>query len=229
MIIKINNVTKTYDMGRNSVCATDNVNIDIEQGELIAIIGASGSGKTTLLNMIGGLIKPTSGVIQYDNLDIYSLNDTELSEFKVKNIGYVFQQFELLPELTVQENILLPVIIDKKKTSSEDTEHMNRIAKILDISEKLPSYPDEISGGQQQRVAIARALINSPAVLLCDEPTGNLDSKNSNEVIDLLKKINREFSTSVIIVTHNPDIASDCNRIIKLSDGKIVSDTELTR
>ena len=216
-MIKTENLTKTYGKGEGQVVALKGIDLTINGGEMVAIIGKSGSGKSTLLNLIGGLDVPTEGKIYYNNTEIGKMNDTELSKFRLNNVGFVFQFFDLIPELTAEENILLPSKLAKKKENSADS-----IYSALDISDRIKHYPAELSGGQQQRAAIARAMINSPDVLLCDEPTGNLDKRSGEEVMSLLKKLNSEQGKTVIIVTHDADIAEQCKRIIEISDGHIV-------
>ena len=216
-MIKTQNLTKTYGKGEGKVTALDGVSLTINDGEMVAIIGKSGSGKSTLLNLIGGLDKPTSGQIFFNDKELGSMKDTELSEFRLKNIGFVFQFFDLIPELTAEENVLLPSRLAKNKNAGAED-----IYSALDITDRVKHYPSELSGGQQQRAAIARALINSPDVILCDEPTGNLDKASGEEVMALLKRLNSEQGKTVIIVTHDQGIAEQCGRIIEISDGKII-------
>ncbi len=217
-MIKTQNLTKTYGKGEGKVTALGGVDITIKDGEMVAIIGKSGSGKSTLLNLLGGLDKATEGKVFYNDTDLSTLNDTKLSEFRLKNIGFVFQFFDLIPELTAEENVLFPAKLAKKKEIAESD-----LYTALDITDRVKHYPSEMSGGQQQRAAIARALINDPDVILCDEPTGNLDKASGEEVMSLLKKLNKEQNKTVIIVTHDSDIASQCSRIIELSDGRAVN------
>ena len=217
-MIKTQNLTRTYGKGEGKVTALDGVDITINDGEMVAIIGKSGSGKSTLLNLLGGLDKATEGKVFYNDKDLSTMNDSKLSEFRLKNIGFVFQFFDLIPELTAEENVLFPAKLAKKKETSE-----GELYTALDINDRVKHYPAELSGGQQQRAAIARALINDPDVILCDEPTGNLDKRSGEEVMNLLKRLNKENGKTVIIVTHDSDIASQCGRIIELSDGKIIS------
>ena len=216
-MIKTENLTRTYGKGEGKVVALKGVDLTINDGEMVAIIGKSGSGKSTLLNLIGGLDAPTEGKIFYNDTEIGRMNDTELSKFRLNNVGFVFQFFDLIPELTAEENILLPSKLAKKKGEGAEG-----LYSALDINDRIKHYPSELSGGQQQRAAIARAMINSPDVLLCDEPTGNLDKRSGEEVMSLLKKLNREQGKTVIIVTHDADIAEQCKRIIEISDGHIV-------
>lgn len=216
-MIKTENLCKTYGKGEGAVAALKAASLEIKDGELAAIIGKSGSGKTTLLNLLGCLDEPTDGKAFYNNTEITSLNDSGAADFRLNHVGFVFQFFDLLPELTAAENILLPARLAKKSA-----EHYQNIVDDLGLSERVNHYPSQLSGGQQQRVAIARATINDPEVLLCDEPTGNLDEKSGKEVMDLLLKMNREQNKTILIVTHNPEIATQCGRIIEISDGEIV-------
>lgn len=216
-MITINDLCRTYGKGNTVVKALDGVNLTISDGEFIAVIGKSGSGKTTLLNLIGGLDTATSGNITFDNEDITKMKDHVLADFRLRKIGFVFQFFDLIPELTAQENIILPLRLAKKKNSDWQS-----IARQLHIEDKLKSYPSELSGGQQQRVAIARALINNPKLILADEPTGALDSKTAAEIMELFRELNKNGHT-VIIVTHDLEIANQCDRIIEISDGCITS------
>ena len=215
-MIKTQNLIKTYGKGDGKVTALGSVDITIKDGEMVAIIGKSGSGKSTLLNLLGGLDKATEGKVFYNDTDLSTLNDTKLSEFRLKNIGFVFQFFDLIPELTAEENVLFPAKLAKKKETAESD-----LYTALDITDRVKHYPSEMSGGQQQRAAIARALINDPDVILCDEPTGNLDKASGEEVMSLLKKLNKEQNKTVIIVTHDESIASGADRIIRIEDGEI--------
>lgn len=215
-MIRTTGLTRIYGKGENAVAAINNLGIRIDDGELVAITGKSGSGKTTLLNVLGGLDKATDGSVFYDDTDITKLADTALADFRLNKIGFVFQFYDLIPELTAKENILLPSKLAKKgKTDISDT------VKKLGVENLLGRYPSELSGGQQQRVAIARALVNNPSVLLCDEPTGNLDVATGNDVLSLLIDLNRNDNRTIIIVTHDNQIAEKCDRIIRISDGKI--------
>lgn len=215
-MITTTGLTRIYGKGENAVAAINNLDIRIDDGELVAITGKSGSGKTTLLNVLGGLDKATDGSVFYDDTDITKLADTALADFRLNKIGFVFQFYDLIPELTAKENILLPSKLAKKgKTDISDT------VKKLGVESLLGRYPSELSGGQQQRVAIARALVNNPTVLLCDEPTGNLDVATGNDVLSLLIDLNRNDNRTIIIVTHDNQLAEKCDRIIRISDGKI--------
>lgn len=215
-MIRTTGLTRIYGKGENAVAAINNLDIRIDDGELVAITGKSGSGKTTLLNVLGGLDKATDGSVFYDDTDITKLADTALADFRLNKIGFVFQFYDLIPELTAKENILLPSKLAKKgKTDISDT------VKKLGVESLLGRYPSELSGGQQQRVAIARALVNNPSVLLCDEPTGYLDVATGNDVLSLLIDLNRNDNRTIIIVTHDNQLAEKCDRIIRISDGKI--------
>lgn len=223
-ILKIENLCKTYGEKNNIVKALDNINLSIDRGEFIAIVGASGSGKSTLLHLLGGLDRPTSGKVYVDRKDIYSLNEEKLSIFRRRHIGFVFQFFNLIPILNAEENISLPVLIDENKV---DNEYLNELINILDLKERTTHLPSELSGGQQQRVSIGRALINKPCVVLADEPTGNLDSKNSNEVMELLRLTSKKYNQTLIVITHDLNIAAKADRVITINDGKIVNDEKL--
>ncbi len=217
-MINIKNINKTYGKDDSEVHALRNCSLTVKDGELVAIIGKSGSGKTTLLNLLGGLDRADSGEIFYDDTDISKLGDSKLAAFRLEKIGFVFQFFDLLSELTAEENILLPAkLANNKEVDFED------ITKCLELSDRLRHYPSQLSGGQQQRVAIARALINNPKVILCDEPTGNLDEKSGAEVMKLLTELNQNNNRTIIIITHDPDVAARCQRVVEISDGEIVS------
>lgn len=216
-MIKTENLCKTYGKGEGSVTALKNADLTINDGELVAIIGKSGSGKTTLLNLLGCLDEATDGKAFYNDIEITSLDDGKAADFRLRHIGFVFQFFDLLPELTAAENILLPARLAKKSA-----DNYREIVDGLGLSERVNHYPSQLSGGQQQRVAIARAMINDPEVLLCDEPTGNLDERSGKEVMELLLKMNRDRNKTILIVTHNPEIAAQCGRTIEIADGVIV-------
>lgn len=217
-MITTTGLTRIYGKGENAVTAVNNLDIRIDDGELVAITGKSGSGKTTLLNILGGLDKATGGSVCYDDTDITKLADTALADFRLNKIGFVFQFYDLIPELTAKENILLPSKLAKKgKTDISDT------VKKLGVENLLGRYPAQLSGGQQQRVAIARALAAAPAIILADEPTGNLDSKTSQDVLSLLKVTSQKFAQTIVMITHNEEIAQMADRIIRIEDGRIVS------
>lgn len=221
MIISINELTKTYGNGESQVNAVNNISTSFQTGEFCAIIGASGSGKTTLLHMLGGLDTPTSGSVMYDDIDIYKLNDRKQAELRRKKCGFVFQFFNLIPELTAEENILLPILLDNGKI---DRPYIDELVELLGITERLSHYPSQMSGGQQQRTAIARAMANNPEIIFCDEPTGNLDEKSGENVIGMLIDVQRKFGKTVIIVTHDNNIAKRADRVIRVADGKIIED-----
>lgn len=218
-ILKTINLVKMYGQEPNIVKALDNVSIEINEGEFVAIIGTSGSGKSTLLNMLGGLDKPTSGETIICNKTISRLNDEEMTIFRRRNIGFVFQNYNLVPILNVYENIVLPIELDSSKI---DTNYVDSIINTLGLNDKLTNMPNNLSGGQQQRVAIARALATKPAIILADEPTGNLDSKTSMDVIGLLKVTSKKFNQTMVMITHNEEIAQLADRIIRIEDGKVV-------
>lgn len=218
-ILSTTNLKKIYGNGENTVHALDGVTLSIEPGEFAAVVGTSGSGKSTLLHMLGGLDRPTSGNVTVDGKDIFSLKDEALTIFRRRKIGFVFQNYNLVPVLNVYENIVLPIQLDGNEP---DTAYINNIIKTLGLSEKLNSLPNNLSGGQQQRVAIARAIASKPAIILADEPTGNLDSKTSQDVLGLLKLTSKKFSQTIVMITHNEEIAQLADRIIRIEDGKIL-------
>lgn len=217
-ILKTNNLCKVYGYGSNEVKALDHVSIEIEEGKFIAIIGTSGSGKSTLLNMLGGLDRPTSGSVEVSGKNIFTMDDEKLTIFRRRNIGFVFQNYNLVPVLNVYENIVLPIELDGSKI---DKNYVEQIIKTLGLEQKLTSMPNQLSGGQQQRVAIARALASKPAIILADEPTGNLDSRTSMDVISLLKVTSREFHQTVVMITHNEEIALMADKMLRIEDGKV--------
>lgn len=220
-ILKIENLTKTYGSGENLVNAVDDVSFSVEKGEFVAIVGASGSGKSTLLHLIGGVDRPTSGKIFVDGNDISKMNDDKLAVFRRRQVGIVYQFYNLIPILTVEENITLPCDLDGRGV---DRERLEMILDSFGLRARRKHLPNQLSGGQQQRTSIARALINNPSLVLADEPTGNLDSKSSEEVMSILKMCNQSYGQTVIMITHNLDIAKQADRIITISDGKIVEE-----
>lgn len=220
-ILKVENLTKTYGRGENLVHAVDDVSFSVEKGEFVAIVGASGSGKSTLLHLIGGVDRPTSGKIFVDGNDISKMNDDKLAVFRRRQVGIVYQFYNLIPILTVEENITLPCDLDGRGV---DRERLEMILDSFGLRARRKHLPNQLSGGQQQRTSIARALINNPSLVLADEPTGNLDSKSSEEVMSMLKMCNQSYGQTVIMITHNLDIAKQADRIITISDGKIVEE-----
>lgn len=220
VILKANDLRKHYGKGENIVRALDGINLEVNEGEFLAIVGTSGSGKSTLLNMLGGLDKPSNGQVVINEKDISKLDDNELTIFRRRNIGFIFQNYNLVPILNVYENIVLPIELDGNKV---DKKYVNNIISTLGIKEKLYNLPNNLSGGQQQRVAIARALAAKPAIILADEPTGNLDSKTSLDVMGLLKTTGKQFNQTIVMITHNEEIAQMADRIIRIEDGKIYS------
>lgn len=220
-ILKVENLTKTYGNGENLVHAVDDVSFSVEKGEFVAIVGASGSGKSTLLHLIGGVDRPTSGKIFVDGNDISKMNDDKLAVFRRRQVGIVYQFYNLIPILTVEENITLPCDLDGRGV---DRERLEMILDSFGLRARRKHLPNQLSGGQQQRTSIARALINNPSLVLADEPTGNLDSKSSEEVMSMLKMCNQSYGQTVIMITHNLDIAKQADRIITISDGKIVEE-----
>lgn len=220
-ILKVENLTKTYGSGENLVHAVDDVSFSVEKGEFVAIVGASGSGKSTLLHLIGGVDRPTSGKIFVDGNDISKMNDDKLAVFRRRQVGIVYQFYNLIPILTVEENITLPCDLDGRGV---DRERLEMILDSFGLRARRKHLPNQLSGGQQQRTSIARALIDNPSLVLADEPTGNLDSKSSDEVMSILKMCNQSYGQTVIMITHNLDIAKQADRIITISDGKIVEE-----
>lgn len=220
-ILKVENLTKVYGKDNNKVVALDNVSFTVEKGEFIAIVGASGSGKSTLLHLIGGVDTPTSGKVFIDGQDIYKLNSDKLAIFRRREVGLIYQFYNLIPILTVEENITLPLELDNRKV---DKFELNEIIKLLGLERRRNHLPNELSGGQQQRTSIGRAIITKPVIILADEPTGNLDSKASEEVVTLLQKMNKDYKQTIIMITHNLEIASYADRIITIEDGKIVKE-----
>lgn len=218
-ILKVENLVKTYGEGDNIVNAVDNISLSVNKGEFVAIVGASGSGKSTLLHLLGGVDRPTSGKIYIDENEINNMNNDKLAIFRRRQIGIVYQFYNLIPILTVEENISLPCDLDGNRP---DKERMDLILKSFGLFERRNHLPNELSGGQQQRTSIARALINNPAILLADEPTGNLDSKSTEEIMSILKMSNRDFNQTIIMITHNLEIAKEADRIITIQDGKIL-------
>lgn len=220
-ILEVKNLSKTYGKGDTLVKALDNVSFSVEQGEFVAIIGPSGSGKSTLLHILGGVDVPTSGNVIINDTDISSLDETALAIFRRRQIGLIYQFYNLIPILTVEENLTLPLLLDGRKP---DKQIVNSLIEKLGLSDRLTHLPNQLSGGQQQRVSIGRALINNPALMLADEPTGNLDSENSREIVSLLRHFNKEYKQTVIIITHDEKIAMSADRVISIEDGKITRD-----
>ena len=219
-ILQTKDLKKYYGSGDTQVKALDGVNLSVEQGEFVAIVGTSGSGKSTLLHMLGGLDRPTSGSVLVDGKDIFSLKDDSLTIFRRRKIGFVFQSYNLVPVLSVWENIILPIQLDGNKV---DTAYVQKVIATLGLEKKLQNLPNQLSGGQQQRVAIARALATKPAILLADEPTGNLDSRTSQDVLSLMKVTGQKFSQTMVMITHNEEIAQMADRIVRIEDGRIVT------
>lgn len=220
-ILTCEGVCKMYGSGNNQVTALDGIDLTVGKGEFVAVIGASGSGKSTLLHILGSVDKPTSGKVTIDGTDLSKLNQTQAAIFRRRKVGLVYQFYNLIPTLTVQKNILMPLALDKKKPNEE---YFEKIVRSLGIAERLEALPNQLSGGQQQRVAIARSLIYRPALLLADEPTGNLDQKNSKEIIDMLKLSNRNLEQTIVLITHDEKVALEADRIITIEDGHIISD-----
>lgn len=220
-ILKCEGVRKVYGSGGNQVVALDGIDLSVSKGEFVAIVGASGSGKSTLLHILGSVDKPTAGRVTIDGTDLSKLNQTQAAIFRRRKVGLVYQFYNLIPTLTVQKNILMPLALDKKKPNQE---YFDKVVGVLGISDRLQALPSQLSGGQQQRVAIARSLIYRPALLLADEPTGNLDQRNSKEIIDMLKLSNRNLEQTIILITHDEKVALEAERIITVEDGRIISD-----
>lgn len=220
-ILKVENLTKVYGKGETKVTALDNISFKVDKGEFVAIVGASGSGKSTLLHLIGGVDRPTSGTVYIDGKDIYKFNDDELAIFRRRQVGLIYQFYNLIPILNVEENITLPLDLDNREINKRK---LDELIRLLGLNDRRTHLPNELSGGQQQRTSIGRAMITSPAIILADEPTGNLDSKSSDEILELLKKSNRDYKQTIIMITHNMDIAKEADRIIKIEDGKIVKE-----
>ena len=220
-ILKVDNLTKIYGKDTTKVVALDHVSFTVEKGEFVAIVGASGSGKSTLLHLIGGVDRPTSGKVYIDGKDIFKFNDDKLAIFRRRQVGLIYQFYNLIPILNVEENITLPLALDNREV---DKERLASLLKLLGLENRKNHLPNELSGGQQQRTSIGRAIITNPTIILADEPTGNLDSKSSDEIVALLKKSNKELNQTIIMITHNMEIAKVADRIIKIEDGKIVSE-----
>ncbi len=220
-ILKVEHLCKTYGKGNTLVKALDDVSFSVEKGEFVAIVGASGSGKSTLLHILGGVDKPTSGKVFVDREDVYQLDESNLAIFRRRQVGLIYQFYNLIPILNVKENITLPILLDNKKI---DEAYLKELIDTLDLSRRVYHLPNELSGGQQQRVSIGRALMNRPSLLLADEPTGNLDSKASKEIIELLKMSNKKYNQTIIMITHDHSLALHASRIITIDDGKIISD-----
>lgn len=220
-ILRVENLTKVYGSGTTKVIALDDVSFSVEKGEFVAIVGASGSGKSTLLHLIGGVDRPTSGKVFIDGKNIYNYYDDKLAIFRRRQVGLIYQFYNLIPILNVVENITLPLDLDNRKP---DSGYLNQLIKLLGLENRKNHLPNELSGGQQQRTSIGRALITNPTIILADEPTGNLDSKSSDEIMELLKKSNKEYKQTIIMITHNMEIAKCADRIIKIEDGRIVKE-----
>ena len=220
-ILRVDNLTKIYGKDTTKVVALDHVSFTVEKGEFVAIVGASGSGKSTLLHLIGGVDRPTSGKVYIDGKDIFKFNDDKLAIFRRRQVGLIYQFYNLIPILNVEENITLPLALDNREV---DKERLASLLKLLGLENRKNHLPNELSGGQQQRTSIGRAIITDPTIILADEPTGNLDSKSSDEIVALLKKSNKELNQTIIMITHNMEIAKVADRIIKIEDGKIVSE-----
>ena len=220
-ILRVENLTKKYGKGESEVIAVDNVSFSVQKGEFLAIVGSSGSGKSTLLHLLGGVDRPTSGKVYVDGKDIYTLNDDNLAIFRRRQVGIIYQFYNLIPILNVEENITLPCDLDGNKV---DEDRLNDLLKTLKLENRKNHLPNELSGGQQQRVSIGRALINNPAIILADEPTGNLDSKSTDEIVELLKMTNKKYKQTIIMITHNKEIANEADRVLTIEDGKIIKE-----
>ena len=220
-ILRVENLTKIYGEGENAVRALDGVSFSVQKGEFVAVIGASCSGKSTLLHLLGGVDRPTAGKVYVGGVDVYAQKEEELAVFRRRKVGLIYQFYNLIPVLTVEENIALPVLMDGRKVNKE---RMENLLKILKMEKRRTHLPGQLSGGQQQRVSIGRALMNAPAVVLADEPTGNLDSENSRQIVELLKYSNRTYDQTMVVITHDEDIALQADRVIALADGRIVKD-----
>lgn len=220
-ILRVENLTKVYGSGNNKVVALDNVSFSVEKGEFVSIVGASGSGKSTLLHLLGGVDRPTSVKVLINDTDIFKMNDDELAIFRRRQVGLIYQFYNLIPILNVRENITLPLELDNKRVSDEEVDNL---IKMLGLDKRSKHLPNELSGGEQQRTSIGRALISRPAIVLADEPTGNLDTKASEEIVSLLKKSNKEMKQTIIMITHNLELAKVADKIIEIADGRIVGE-----
>ena len=224
-ILRVENLTKVYGKGENEVRALDGVSFSVEKGDFVAIIGPSGSGKSTLLHTLGGVDRPTSGKVFVNGQDVYAGSDTQLAIFRRREVGLIYQFYNLIPVLNVRENMTLPVLLDGRKVNEQ---RLDELLSVLELKGREKHLPNQLSGGQQQRVSIGRALMNSPSIVLADEPTGNLDSKNSQEIVNLLKMFNREYDQTLIVITHDESIALQAKRIIAIEDGRITRDEKLS-
>ncbi len=222
-IVKCSDVEKVYGKGEGQTAALRGIDFSMEKGSFVAVVGASGSGKSTLLHILGSVEKPTKGRVEIDGVDMAGLNAAEAAIFRRRKVGLIYQFYNLIPTLTVEKNILMPLLLDKRKPNRE---YFDRIVTALGLTDKLEALPHQLSGGQQQRTAIARSLISRPAVILADEPTGNLDQKNSREIVDLLKRSNREFAQTILLITHDEKVALEADRIVTMEDGRIVADRQ---
>lgn len=220
-ILRVENLTKVYGSGNNKVVALDNMSFSVEKGEFVSIVGASGSGKSTLLHLLGGVDRPTSGKVLINDTDIFKMNDDELAIFRRRQVGLIYQFYNLIPILNVRENITLPLELDNKRVNDEEVDNL---IKMLGLDKRSKHLPNELSGGEQQRTSIGRALISRPAIVLADEPTGNLDTKASEEIVSLLKKSNKEMKQTIIMITHNLELAKVADKIIEIADGRIVGE-----